>query len=300
MDTKLQKKIDQLTQLKVLFESQALTRQEYEIEKAKILAVENGIHLLRFWHELYQDDLITEAEFQEKKDGLLKKETKVEFISDNEISEEKPEPDISTTQTKQEIAADLNIENPAKAKPSKKPFTIILVAALIIGLLGIITFLGYKMTIQQTNPESEINNTAIAEEVNPVPEKVRPLKENETESINSAPMQNDIKGVIRDLISAEDERDFDLIYSFYSSNLRRYWDVNYPTKDELRERYYHSWKTLQSSRNEIVRIDLVDLQTYDLHTTFKYVTKNDDYRSVNSIVRFVFDDNGKIVECYGL
>jgi|GEM_PF-2029783 len=145
------RKIAQLKQLKTLFESKVLTQQEFEIEKSKILAEENGVHLLRFWHELYKEELITEAEFQTKKDGLLKKETEVEFITENETEHRKTDFDQLNVQDKPIAFSELNTINPIMAQSKKKSSIKIWIVLLIFCLLCIVAFLGYKTMQQNTD-----------------------------------------------------------------------------------------------------------------------------------------------------
>lgn len=105
---------------------------------------------------------------------------------------------------------------------------------------------------------------------------------------------------IKDFIVAEQSLDFNSIDSYFSPNMIRYWNLSYPTTEQLAKRYYHTWAVTPSSSNQIQEIDKTGNNTYDLHTQFSYTDKRGNYRSISSIVRFVFDNNGKITACYGV
>ncbi|MBK8329468.1 MAG: hypothetical protein IPL09_08350 [Bacteroidetes bacterium] len=101
---------------------------------------------------------------------------------------------------------------------------------------------------------------------------------------------------IRNLIQAEDNRDFTTIYSYISPNIERYWDAVSPSQEELYKKYTAVWNRLESSSNTINEINKIDNNTFDLHNTFTYTGKNThETKSINSVVRFKFDADGKII-----
>lgn len=112
---------------------------------------------------------------------------------------------------------------------------------------------------------------------------------------------SDFSDNIRNYTRAEETEDFDQIYSYYSENLKRYWDMYNPSYNSLKERYEHLWNVTSERKNEIERIEKINNTEYNLYTTFTYYSnKKQQTISKFSKVRFVFDQQGKIIETYGL
>lgn len=106
---------------------------------------------------------------------------------------------------------------------------------------------------------------------------------------------------ITNLLKAEDERNLNNILSFYGMNMKRYWDVQNPSIEDLKKRYEKSWKLLYESKNEVLNINKISSSTYELETNFKFIiAKNRKNKSIISKVIFKFDNDGKIIEVYGL
>jgi len=81
-----------------------------------------------------------------------------------------------------------------------------------------------------------------------------------------APRDEAYKRTIRSFVSAEDNRNFDQLYSHFSSNNKRFWDIDYPTYDVLYKRYQYIWGKVTQSRNIIKEIRKVTDRTFDLYT----------------------------------
>lgn len=106
---------------------------------------------------------------------------------------------------------------------------------------------------------------------------------------------------IKNLLLAEEIRDFDKIYSFYSPNIKNYWSIKNPSYAVLKKQYEKSWKITSNTKNYIKKIEKINDSIYDLNTEFEYYhVKKKKTISINSKVRFIFDNNGKIVESYGI
>lgn len=106
---------------------------------------------------------------------------------------------------------------------------------------------------------------------------------------------------IRGFVASEDSRNFDRLYGYFSSNIRRYWDLTNPTYDDLLNRYQYVWEKVGQSRNIITDIRKITDRTFDLYTEYEYY----EYRrqktfSKSSRVRYHFDNSGKIDEVYGI
>ncbi|MCF8274944.1 MAG: hypothetical protein K9I95_14050 [Flavobacteriaceae bacterium] len=107
--------------------------------------------------------------------------------------------------------------------------------------------------------------------------------------------------IINDLLTAEEQRDFEKIYSYFSPNISRYWDLNNPSSNSIKKRYEYIWGFTMSSRNFVQKIEKISDNTYDLYTKYEYYNLNKkDLSSSNSIVRYIFDGKGKIIETYGI
>lgn len=107
---------------------------------------------------------------------------------------------------------------------------------------------------------------------------------------------------IRSLLEAEDQRDFNQVIKYYDlKKMKRYWDHQSPSYDDLSKAYFRSWNLTSSSSNKINTItkEWERIFVVNLDFTF-YNTKKQEWKTVNSKVRFVFGENDKIIEVYGI
>lgn len=121
-------------------------------------------------------------------------------------------------------------------------------------------------------------------------------KKKEEEGVTNT--SENMDAVIRNYIKAEDDRDFGAIWNFYAPHPLQYWDLNKPTEEDIRNRYEHNWSVISSSSNEIRSIRKVNAQTYDINLLFSFTTQKGISKTVDSYIRFVFDDDGKITRCF--
>jgi hypothetical protein len=102
-------------------------------------------------------------------------------------------------------------------------------------------------------------------------------------------------------INAENERSFHKVHKHFSSNIKRYYNHNYPTYTKLKKLYLDSWSRTKSSKNYIQSIDKIDKNTYNYNVYYDYhLIKGDKKMSIESEIRIVFDDNGKITQLYAI
>jgi hypothetical protein len=107
--------------------------------------------------------------------------------------------------------------------------------------------------------------------------------------------------VIRGFVAAEDQRDFERIYGYMSGNMRRYWDIDRPGREQLFNRYRYIWGKIGTSRNIITEIRKMEERTFDLYTEYEYFElRRGKTISISSRVRFHFDTAGMIDEIYGI
>ncbi len=129
-------------------------------------------------------------------------------------------------------------------------------------------------------------------------ENILKIKNNEMVASNDE-IEIDYSIIIRKFISAEDDRDFDKVYSHYSPNLKRYWSMKNPSYSKLKTQYEGAWNSTSYSKNHIDKIVRIDANTYDLFTQFEYFRiKKGITKTTESQLRFVFDNNGKISKLY--
>jgi S1-C subfamily serine protease len=116
-----------------------------------------------------------------------------------------------------------------------------------------------------------------------------------------ASRDGEFQAAIRGFVEAEDSRNFDRLYGYFSNNLLRYWHIMNPTYNELSNHYKSDWSRINQSRNIITVIRKINNQTFDLYTEFEYYDLGKQKTiSKSSRVRFHFDGSGKFDEVYGV
>lgn len=115
---------------------------------------------------------------------------------------------------------------------------------------------------------------------------------------NDSYFENEIKS----LIEAEDNRDFNSIISHFDVvEIKRYWTIINPSFIDLERAYTKSWEITSRSSNKIINISRQSENVFDLENVFEYFdNKKNEWKTVESNVRFVFGISGKIIEVYGL
>lgn len=122
-------------------------------------------------------------------------------------------------------------------------------------------------------------------------------------SVPALPVNRDeeYRNAIRGFVVAEDSRDFDRLYGYFSDNLIRYWNLSRPTYDDLFHRHRSIWSRIGQSRNIITEIRKITDRTFDLYTEYEYYEpRRQKTISKSSRVRYHFDRSGKIDEVYGV
>lgn len=182
-----------------------------------------------------------------------------------------------------------------KSKSSTGVWLFAIVGLLLIGGLA---YYFLEIDKQNTAVPNDVKNTDTA--------NTTPVAATPTAPIQpAAPPQNEDDRSnareIQDLLAAEQSRNFEQIYQHFSPNMERYWDINYPTYDELQARYQRTWDITQNNEHSNVKVDKVSENTYDVSTTYSYYSiKDQKQKRVASKMRFVFDGDHKIIKTYGL
>ncbi|CAL67560.1 J domain-containing protein [Christiangramia forsetii] len=103
------------------------------------------------------------------------------------------------------------------------------------------------------------------------------------------------------LLKAEDDRNFNKVASYYSSDMKRYWHLNEPTFRLISKTYLDSWSMTSYSRNTILDIEKSGFMTYDVRVSFTFYNKEDNQQEAKeSATRYIFNDKGLIKEVYGI
>jgi hypothetical protein len=113
-----------------------------------------------------------------------------------------------------------------------------------------------------------------------------PLSETDNQNINS----------IKQLIIAEEDRDFDKIYSYYSPSIEKYWDINYPTREELQTRYTKVWQRSSNPKHTNVEVQKIAENKYVASGLYEFFqVKTNSTKIISFKNMFAFDENGKVV-----
>jgi hypothetical protein len=111
----------------------------------------------------------------------------------------------------------------------------------------------------------------------------------------------DYSNLIRQFIQTEDRRNFEEIYSYFSPEFSRYYDIKNPNYSILKSRYEDVWGFTTNPKNLVKTIEKINDYTYDVQTNFTcYNQRKKKEINVNSTLRFLFDSNGKIIEIYSV
>lgn len=107
--------------------------------------------------------------------------------------------------------------------------------------------------------------------------------------------------MIRNLISAEEDRNMSGILDAFATDMEQYWDIRFPTQAELVKRYNAVWGKSSDGKHNHIRIDKVSDNTYDLYADYEFYSNKDHIsKAVNVHVRYVFDEDNKILKTYGV
>lgn len=113
--------------------------------------------------------------------------------------------------------------------------------------------------------------------------------------------KQDFSNNIIELLNAEDGRQLDSIEFFFADKIDRYWDKKNIGYKELEKQYLDTWKVIKKSKNTVLDIKKIDEHTYLLNNKFEYFyKKKTKKKTVDSSVMVVFNDDGKIIEIYGI
>ncbi len=101
---------------------------------------------------------------------------------------------------------------------------------------------------------------------------------------------------VKSFIFAEDDRNIDKMFELVSPNIYKYYDLNYPTKAQLRTRYEHLWSITKNNTNYISDIKKVNERRYEVFGSYEYVGLNTQERKQQRThLLFEMDENNRIL-----
>ena len=190
------------------------------------------------------------------------------------------------------------------APPAKKSNSGLIV--IIICLLAIIAAGGYYFWSTKNQPATD-NLAQVPTADKTVPNEPKPVVPDapKVDTPKQQEFDNEIDRenamALFQLMNAENNQAFDEIYAYFSPNMERYWDINYPTYDELYDLYHKSWNSKSKISQDNIRVEKVGENTYNVSLTYNaHDNVNNKKISKNVKTRYIFDKNNKIISTYGL
>ena len=197
------------------------------------------------------------------KDKPTKETSQVEAAKKQESLQEK------TKGTQKETAA---------SDSNKKSKTGLIVTLLIVGAIGVVGFLNQDML------HGYFSNTTATDTAN--------------DKLDDYQVESDI---IRDYVSAIDNREIVEAMSYWYDYPERYWNLHYPSILDIESKIRDAWKISSSSSNEIVEISKVDQNTYHITTNFTHTSRETGItETIKAKVAYIFNNNHMIISSYGI
>lgn len=173
-----------------------------------------------------------------------------------------------------------------------------LIGVAIIGGLAIYFVVSAQKNVESSNSEQQ----PVENQVNGGQNQGQEQADNQAK-LDDAQQEFgiDYESQIRGFLQAEDNRDFDAIYSYFAPEIIRYWSFNDPSYDKLKREYTSSWNRSEYSQNHIEQIEKVTDNSYIVFIDFEFKQYSKENPShVASELKFVFTDDGKISELYSI
>jgi hypothetical protein len=187
--------------------------------------------------------------------------------------------------------------NYTEPKPKGSKSTLYVAVILVLAL--VCAFLFYKMNKKEdTSAEQQPAAARTTEQVSvpqtaTAPAKPVVLEETEEDEVNM--------GVVRNLMQAEEAKDIGAILNCFSPDMQQYWDISYPSQEELTRRYNSVWEKSADGKHLNARLKKSGEDTYDMFADYEFFSIKDQVtKTVKAHVRYVFDKNNKIVKTYNV
>lgn len=170
---------------------------------------------------------------------------------------------------------------------------------LIVVVVGLIFINLEKESDSEITEDTQVESLPKSERVS-IENIKNSIKQPEEENIENS-FKFDAASIISNFLIAEDHRDFEEIFLFYSTDLKNYWSFKNPSYSKLKKEYTSSWNRTMYSKNTILDIVKINDYTFDVNIDFEFLQYNhENAKNVNSVLRFILDENGKIIELFGV
>lgn len=174
---------------------------------------------------------------------------------------------------------DLNKKSKLKeTKPeSFKTFTVLLITIFILAA-GYFVYDSYSANNNETQLDLEVGKSVFAFDA-----------------------KNSNEENLKKLLEAENKRDFDVIKTFYSGDLERYWNSRNLNFEKLNNQYKKAWKISSNSKNNILDINKIDDNILHVATEFSFTNaKTNKTITLINLDKYVFNTYGLITQVYNI
>lgn len=152
---------------------------------------------------------------------------------------------------------------------------------------------------EKSNFDDKKNNSVNSDEFN---EKNKVPKRENTTKKRAQNFQNGAESVISNFLEAENSRNFELIYSYYSPYLQKYFSNNNPSYSNMQKTYSSAWASTPYSKNTLLSVDQLTENEYRVKINYEW-RKNNNNSVLNSKydnLKIILDEQNKIVEVSSL
>lgn len=106
---------------------------------------------------------------------------------------------------------------------------------------------------------------------------------------------------VRKLLEAENTRDFDVIITFYSGDLERYWESTDIKNKDLKSQYEKAWQESSYSRKNIQNIEKIAKNILHVTTEFTFTNTLTNHTITNiNLNKYIFNNYGLITHVYNI
>lgn len=228
-----------------------------------------------FFNQVYQ-------QIQEAYNVLSNESRKAEYDRSNNISNQG---NSYHTQTEKQEA----IHNPTNQKNKTKDKKSVSYKALIILLItGFILVTGYF--VYERFQADIIDDEELVGENEEMDENILAFNSESSNEEN-----------LRKLLEAENLRDYDVIKTFYSGDLERYWNLHNINFEGLKAQYIKAWEISSNSRNNIIKIEKIDRNILHVTTEFSFTNARTNNSNTSiSLNKYVFNNYGLITQVFNI
>ena len=202
---------------------------------------------------------------------------------------------------KETIIVEKEVPVPAKKKRSIWPWIMPLLA---MGL-GYSIYLNYQNGKENTESTAEEQTTGTLLE-EPVVQPTLTDTVATQEAIDTIPDPADPNTItfddrqsmanIKSFIFAEDDRNQEKMFALLSPNMFKYYDLSYPTPEQLKNRYEHIWSITENNTNYITEVKKIGKKKYEVLGTYEYFGLNtQENKSTPIDVVFETDESNRII-----